>query len=208
MFKFRSTSDWDKITSPTRRNKRDEFLESFHTLGESYFGGNAATRNKSSALEGCCFFVLSEFGFHEFRDFVVLKIMRLWRRMEVCVRTWTIVLGSGCVSSSVMATKLNPLNSWWALALGGTPGESDTQTQTAVEAQRSTESALIQSVFQLGGAWRRRRSESRYLWVFSLWTLDRNRKCRQVVLQPVWREGGALDGRVSTGTRKCDTAQS
>lgn len=29
------------------------------------------------------------------------------------------------MSSSVMATKLNPRNSWWALALGGTPGESE-----------------------------------------------------------------------------------
>lgn len=47
----------------------------------------------------------------------------------VCVCTWTIVLGNGCVSSSVIATKLNPLKSWWALALGGTPGESEARTQ-------------------------------------------------------------------------------
>lgn len=28
-----------------------------------------------------------------------------------------------------MATKLNPRNSWWALALGGTPGESEEEEE-------------------------------------------------------------------------------
>lgn len=51
---------------------------------------------------------------------------------EAFACTCTIALGSGCVSSSVMATKLNPLNSWWALALGGTPGESGSHRETAV----------------------------------------------------------------------------
>lgn len=33
-------------------------------------------------------------------------------------------------STVVVATKLNPLKSWWAFALGGTPGESGgTDTQ-------------------------------------------------------------------------------
>lgn len=48
--------------------------------------------------------------------------------------TWTmgrmLVRGDILWSSTVVvATKLNPLKSWWAFALGGTPGESGgTQT--------------------------------------------------------------------------------
>lgn len=76
------------------------------------------------------------------------QLSTLWGKQDSCPAsaqekntsvwgTCTIALGSGCVSSSVMATKLNPLNSWWALALGGTPGESKTDTETAVNPQRS-----------------------------------------------------------------------
>lgn len=48
--------------------------------------------------------------------------------------TWTMgrILARGDIlwsSTVVVATKLNPLKSWWAFALGGTPGESrGTQT--------------------------------------------------------------------------------
>lgn len=40
----------------------------------------------------------------------------------------------GWLSSSVpVATKLNPLKSWWALALGGTPGESGIKKRENIE---------------------------------------------------------------------------
>lgn len=48
--------------------------------------------------------------------------------------TWTIgntsalVIGVILYSSAIeVETKLNPLKSWWALALAGKPGESNTQ---------------------------------------------------------------------------------
>lgn len=48
-------------------------------------------------------------------------------RICTCTIGWTVILCTSCCAGSctkLEATKLNPLKRWWALALGGTPGES------------------------------------------------------------------------------------
>jgi len=69
-----------------------------------------------------------------------------------------------------MATKLNPLKSWWALALGGTPGESEEHTETAVTPQQKKSDFAV-NVVQLSAEVEVQREEVRwsdsvYLWVF------------------------------------------
>lgn len=47
--------------------------------------------------------------------------------ISTCTIGWTVILCTSCCAGSctkLEATKLNPLKRWWALALGGTPGES------------------------------------------------------------------------------------
>lgn len=64
-----------------------------------------------------------------------------------CTTEDTPTPASGSPSSSgLMATKLNPRKSWWALALGGTPGESGTATTHSVLTD-SAPSGNLQTLF-------------------------------------------------------------
>ena len=66
----------------------------------------------------------------------------------VCVCVYTCTMGSMLRSGELLvsssdagATKLKPLKSWWALALGGIPGESahtHTHTHTCIDATYSS----------------------------------------------------------------------
>lgn len=101
------------------------------------------------------------------------------------------VLGAGWASSSVMATKLKPLKSWCALALGGTPGESDTRRNSywcSTTFQSVTSVIMMEEEFSC-----------RYLWVFSWWTLDQSRRYHLAVLLLAWTEGESPSGRDSIG---------